>query len=243
MSPPMSLSVSLSGVDPACPAGCVRANHCVPACLAAWGAAGGSYPQRRTAHAQVETLSCYGLVKRLNKVIAVSYDWHIRLCFPPDQEVEAEQWDRPLCATATEGRRPRVKFRLPPPFPIHSHATYFEGSWINYVLFLSPKDVMLNVKMGVPGERCFYPPEELVWDAARDSSPRSLRTRLAAHFCLSPDSLLLAKHQPDKHAWEEISNWVRWKESFVSSFICLVQSLCILAVYWSMEKVWGEIFI
>uniref|UniRef100_A0AAQ4QH47 USP domain-containing protein n=1 Tax=Gasterosteus aculeatus aculeatus TaxID=481459 RepID=A0AAQ4QH47_GASAC len=72
---------------------------------------------------------------------------------------------------------------------------------------LGPKDVMLNVKMGVPGERCFYPPEELVWDAARDSSPRSLRTRLAAHFCLSPDSLLLAKHQPDKHAWEEISNW------------------------------------
>ncbi|KAM8914024.1 ubiquitin carboxyl-terminal hydrolase 40 isoform 2-T2 [Spinachia spinachia] len=72
---------------------------------------------------------------------------------------------------------------------------------------LGPKDVMLNVKMGVPGERCFYPPEELVWDASRDSSPRSLRTCLAAHFCLSPDSLLLAKHQPDRHTWEEISNW------------------------------------
>ncbi|XP_049452493.1 ubiquitin carboxyl-terminal hydrolase 40 isoform X1 [Epinephelus fuscoguttatus] len=72
---------------------------------------------------------------------------------------------------------------------------------------LGPKDVMLNVKMGVPGERCFYPPEELVWDASRDSSPRSLRTCLAAHYGLSPDSLLLAKHQPDKHTWEEISNW------------------------------------
>ncbi|XP_034419262.1 ubiquitin carboxyl-terminal hydrolase 40 isoform X2 [Cyclopterus lumpus] len=74
---------------------------------------------------------------------------------------------------------------------------------------LGPKDVMLNVKMGVPGERCFYPPEELVWDATRDSSPRSLRTCLAAHYGLSPDSLLLAKHQPDKHTWEEISNWSR----------------------------------
>ncbi|KAG7224082.1 hypothetical protein INR49_019817 [Caranx melampygus] len=72
---------------------------------------------------------------------------------------------------------------------------------------LGPKEVLLNVKMGVPGERCYYPPEELVWDASRDSSPRSLRTCLAAHYGLSPDSLLLAKHQPDKHTWEEISNW------------------------------------
>lgn len=78
-----------------------------------------------------------------------------------------------------------------------------------FVLFLSSKDVILNVKMGVPGERHFYPPEELVWDAARDSSPRSLRSCLASHYGLSPDSLLLAKHQSDKHTWEEISNWVR----------------------------------
>uniref|UniRef100_A0A4W6EAC8 Ubiquitin carboxyl-terminal hydrolase n=1 Tax=Lates calcarifer TaxID=8187 RepID=A0A4W6EAC8_LATCA len=72
---------------------------------------------------------------------------------------------------------------------------------------LGPKEVLLNVKMGVPGERSYYPAEELVWDASRDSSPRSLRTCLAAHYGLSPDSLLLAKHQPDKHIWEEISNW------------------------------------
>ncbi|XP_028995909.1 ubiquitin carboxyl-terminal hydrolase 40 isoform X2 [Betta splendens] len=72
---------------------------------------------------------------------------------------------------------------------------------------LGPKEVLLHVKMGVPGERSYYPPEELVWDASRDSSPRSLRTYVAAHYGLSPDSLLLAKHQPDKHIWEEISNW------------------------------------
>lgn len=74
---------------------------------------------------------------------------------------------------------------------------------------LGPKEVLLNIKMGVPGERCYYPPEELVWDASHDSSPRSLRTCLAAHYGLSPDSLLLAKHQPDKHVWEEISNWTQ----------------------------------
>ncbi|XP_076013672.1 ubiquitin carboxyl-terminal hydrolase 40 isoform X2 [Genypterus blacodes] len=72
---------------------------------------------------------------------------------------------------------------------------------------LGPKQVLLYVKMGVPGERCYYPSEELVWDASRDSSPRSLRTCLAARYGLCADSLLLAKCQPDKHNWEEISNW------------------------------------
>ncbi|XP_038129228.1 ubiquitin carboxyl-terminal hydrolase 40 isoform X1 [Cyprinodon tularosa] len=74
---------------------------------------------------------------------------------------------------------------------------------------LGPKQVLLNVKMGVPGERRYYPTEELVWDTSKDSSPRSLRTSLAAHYGLSPDSLLLAKHQPEKHTWEEISNWTQ----------------------------------
>ncbi|XP_008275139.1 ubiquitin carboxyl-terminal hydrolase 40 isoform X2 [Stegastes partitus] len=74
---------------------------------------------------------------------------------------------------------------------------------------LGLKEVLLNIKMGVPGERCYYPPEEMVWDASHDSSPRSLRTCLAAHYGLSPDALLLAKHQPDKHIWEEISNWTQ----------------------------------
>ncbi|KAM4542615.1 ubiquitin carboxyl-terminal hydrolase 40 isoform 2-T2 [Odontesthes bonariensis] len=74
---------------------------------------------------------------------------------------------------------------------------------------LGPKQVLLSVKMGIPGERCYYPSKELIWDASHDSSPRSLRTCLAAHFGLSPDSVLLAKHQPDKHVWEEISNWTQ----------------------------------
>lgn len=72
--------------------------------------------------------------------------------------------------------------------------------------------MLLYVKMGIPGERSYYPSEELVWNATHDSSPRSLRTCLAARYGLSPDSLLLAKHQPDKHIWEEISNWVRLDE-------------------------------
>ncbi|XP_042179864.1 ubiquitin carboxyl-terminal hydrolase 40 isoform X2 [Oncorhynchus tshawytscha] len=72
---------------------------------------------------------------------------------------------------------------------------------------LGPKEVLLRVQMGVPGERGYYPPEDLVWDASRDPSPRSLRSALASTYGLSPDSLLLAKHQPHTHTWETFSNW------------------------------------
>ncbi|KAJ0063044.1 hypothetical protein NL108_010661, partial [Boleophthalmus pectinirostris] len=72
---------------------------------------------------------------------------------------------------------------------------------------LGPKEVVLSVKMGVPGEGRYYPSEELLWDASKDPSPRSLRSCLASHYGLSPDSLLLAKFHPDKHTWEEISSW------------------------------------
>nr|XP_061824121.1 ubiquitin carboxyl-terminal hydrolase 40-like isoform X2 [Nerophis lumbriciformis] len=73
---------------------------------------------------------------------------------------------------------------------------------------LGPKEILLNVKMGIPGERFYYSTEELIWDVSRDSSPRGLRTCVAARYNLSPDSLLLAKHHPDKHVWEEIiSSW------------------------------------
>ncbi|KAL1021957.1 hypothetical protein UPYG_G00020390 [Umbra pygmaea] len=72
---------------------------------------------------------------------------------------------------------------------------------------LGPKEVMLHVQIGVPGQRGYYPPEELVWDASRDPSPRSLHCALAATYGLSPDSLLVAKHLPLKQTWEAISNW------------------------------------
>ncbi|CAL9686961.1 unnamed protein product [Knipowitschia caucasica] len=72
---------------------------------------------------------------------------------------------------------------------------------------LGAKDVLLKVKVAVPGEARYYPSEELLWDASKDPSARSLRSCVAAHYGLSPDSLLLAKFQPEKHAWEEISSW------------------------------------
>ncbi|XP_035250383.1 ubiquitin carboxyl-terminal hydrolase 40 isoform X2 [Anguilla anguilla] len=72
---------------------------------------------------------------------------------------------------------------------------------------LGPKELVLRVQMGIPGEQEFYPPEELVWDTSRDSSPRALHHALAAQYGVSPDCLHIAKHLPEKHAWMAISNW------------------------------------
>uniref|UniRef100_A0AAY5KT21 USP domain-containing protein n=1 Tax=Esox lucius TaxID=8010 RepID=A0AAY5KT21_ESOLU len=72
---------------------------------------------------------------------------------------------------------------------------------------IGPKEVLLRVQMGVPGKREYYPPQDLIWDASRDPSPRSLRSALSLRYGLSPDSLLLAKHKPLTHTWETISNW------------------------------------
>uniref|UniRef100_A0A8C4ZF12 USP domain-containing protein n=1 Tax=Gadus morhua TaxID=8049 RepID=A0A8C4ZF12_GADMO len=72
---------------------------------------------------------------------------------------------------------------------------------------LGLKEVLLRVQMAVPGEGRYYPAEELVWNASRDSSPGSLRSTLAARYGLSPDALLLAKQHPDKHTWDAITSW------------------------------------
>ncbi|KAJ8410109.1 hypothetical protein AAFF_G00211500 [Aldrovandia affinis] len=72
---------------------------------------------------------------------------------------------------------------------------------------LGSKELLLRVQMGVPGEREYYPPVELVWDTSRDSSPRGLRQALAAQYGLPADCLHIAKHFPDKYSWMTISNW------------------------------------
>uniref|UniRef100_A0A8C9TKU4 Ubiquitin carboxyl-terminal hydrolase n=1 Tax=Scleropages formosus TaxID=113540 RepID=A0A8C9TKU4_SCLFO len=69
------------------------------------------------------------------------------------------------------------------------------------------KELLLWVKIGVPGERKYYPSEELVWDAGREGSPRSLRQAIAAQYGLSADSLHMAKYCPEKYTWMAISSW------------------------------------
>ncbi|XP_066521481.1 ubiquitin carboxyl-terminal hydrolase 40 [Hoplias malabaricus] len=74
---------------------------------------------------------------------------------------------------------------------------------------LGLKDVVLRVLMGVPCEREYFPPQEFVWDAGRDPSPKGLYHALAAFYALEPENLLLAKHLPEKHSWMPIHNWTQ----------------------------------
>ncbi|XP_035388075.1 ubiquitin carboxyl-terminal hydrolase 40 [Electrophorus electricus] len=74
---------------------------------------------------------------------------------------------------------------------------------------LGLKEVLLRLKMGVPGERAYYSAQEFVWDAGRDPSPKGLYNSLASLYSTSPDNLLLAKHLPDKHTWMAIHNWTQ----------------------------------
>ena len=87
---------------------------------------------------------------------------------------------------------------------------------------LRPRDLLLCVQMGVPGERQYFPWEEFVWETGNESSPRALRVALSSRYGLSPDSLLLAKRLPEKHTWMPVSNWVslEWGESLGGSDVC-----------------------
>uniref|UniRef100_A0A3B3S873 Ubiquitin specific peptidase 40 n=1 Tax=Paramormyrops kingsleyae TaxID=1676925 RepID=A0A3B3S873_9TELE len=74
---------------------------------------------------------------------------------------------------------------------------------------LGPKELLLNVQIGIPGERSYYPSQEVVWDTGRDGSARGLRQAIAAHCSLCPDSLIIAKYCPEKYSWMVISSWTQ----------------------------------
>ncbi|XP_061699369.1 ubiquitin carboxyl-terminal hydrolase 40 isoform X2 [Syngnathoides biaculeatus] len=73
---------------------------------------------------------------------------------------------------------------------------------------LGPKEIALSVRMGVPGKRRYWPPQELIWDASRDSTAAGLRGAVAQFYGLAAGSVVLAKYQPHKQVWEELC-WSR----------------------------------
>ncbi|KAK1166302.1 ubiquitin carboxyl-terminal hydrolase 40 isoform X1, partial [Acipenser oxyrinchus oxyrinchus] len=81
-------------------------------------------------------------------------------------------------------------------------------------LLLSPvcsprlQELLLYLQVGVPGQRQYYPAEELVWDTSRGSSSRALCQAVTSHYSLPPDKTLIAMYCPDKSHWMPISSWV-----------------------------------
>ncbi|XP_058258629.1 ubiquitin carboxyl-terminal hydrolase 40 isoform X2 [Hemibagrus wyckioides] len=77
---------------------------------------------------------------------------------------------------------------------------------------LGLKDILLRLQVGVAKdevgvseESAYFPTHEFVWEAGLDSSPRGLYHAVSAHCGISPENLLLAKHQPEQCSWITIN--------------------------------------
>nr|XP_014429374.1 ubiquitin carboxyl-terminal hydrolase 40 isoform X1 [Pelodiscus sinensis] len=74
---------------------------------------------------------------------------------------------------------------------------------------LSPSDLLLRVQMGIPGERDYYHPVDLVWDISKECTAWALRQRLAVHYALPVEKIRIAKYFPEKFEWMTISSWTQ----------------------------------
>ncbi|KAG2459451.1 UBP40 hydrolase, partial [Polypterus senegalus] len=72
---------------------------------------------------------------------------------------------------------------------------------------LGSKELLLKVQMSVPGEKQYYPAEDLIWDTTKECTALALRQRIASHFSLSLDQIDIAKYFPEKFEWMVISSW------------------------------------
>ncbi|XP_072496819.1 ubiquitin carboxyl-terminal hydrolase 40 isoform X3 [Notamacropus eugenii] len=72
---------------------------------------------------------------------------------------------------------------------------------------LGPKDMLLRIQMGIPGERAYYPTVDFVWDTENECTASSLRQAVAAHYGLPVDSIEIAKYFPEKFEWMPVSSW------------------------------------
>ncbi|XP_053140007.1 ubiquitin carboxyl-terminal hydrolase 40 isoform X2 [Hemicordylus capensis] len=74
---------------------------------------------------------------------------------------------------------------------------------------LGPKDLLLRVQMGIPGERDYYHPVDLIWDISKECTASALRQRIAAYYSLPVEKIEIAKYFPDKFEWMPISSWTQ----------------------------------
>ncbi|XP_072902671.1 ubiquitin carboxyl-terminal hydrolase 40 isoform X1 [Hemitrygon akajei] len=72
---------------------------------------------------------------------------------------------------------------------------------------LAPTELLLQLRMGVPGERAYYPAEEIVWDVSKESTTRALRQRISQHYSLVPEHIEIAKQLTDQFEWMPITTW------------------------------------
>uniref|UniRef100_A0A670HX43 Ubiquitin carboxyl-terminal hydrolase n=1 Tax=Podarcis muralis TaxID=64176 RepID=A0A670HX43_PODMU len=87
---------------------------------------------------------------------------------------------------------------------------YFENvNCIVYVSYYRPKDLLLRVQMGIPEERDYYHPVDLVWDISKECTACALRQRIASYYSLPEEQIEIAKYSPEKFEWIPICSWTQ----------------------------------
>ncbi|KAJ7344864.1 hypothetical protein JRQ81_000814 [Phrynocephalus forsythii] len=74
---------------------------------------------------------------------------------------------------------------------------------------LGLKDILLRVLMGIPGERDYYHPVDLVWDISKECVASALRQRIASYYSLPVENIEIAKYSPGKFEWMPICSWTQ----------------------------------
>uniref|UniRef100_A0A6J0UP59 Ubiquitin carboxyl-terminal hydrolase 40 isoform X1 n=3 Tax=Pogona vitticeps TaxID=103695 RepID=A0A6J0UP59_9SAUR len=74
---------------------------------------------------------------------------------------------------------------------------------------LGPKDLLLRVLMGIPGERDYYHPVDLIWDISKECTASALRQRIALYYSLPVENIEIAKYSPGKFEWMPICSWTQ----------------------------------
>lgn len=62
--------------------------------------------------------------------------------------------------------------------------------------------------MGIPEERDYYHPVDLVWDISKECTACALRQRIASYYSLPEEQIEIAKYSPEKFEWIPICSWV-----------------------------------
>lgn len=72
---------------------------------------------------------------------------------------------------------------------------------------LGSTELLLRLRMAVPGERTYYPAMEVVWDVSKEFTARALRQRISQHYSLLPEQIEIAKQFTDLFEWMPITTW------------------------------------
>jgi len=89
----------------------------------------------------------------------------------------------------------------PPYTHTHTHIARVSNILKINLCYFSNNDILLEIKLHIPGTRAYLPSSELIWNTTNSTTPDSLRHAIASHLSLPADRLIMAKYYPSKYDW------------------------------------------